>query len=208
VSAALLEIGAVARELGIAPSTLRSWERRYHVVVPRRGSNGQRLYDPDQLAVLRQVRAQVSRGVRVGAAHLALPGPAVVATASVRIEPTLDASSQARRAIDHLMRGHCDDPRFAFNLRLIASELVKNAVVHGETKDPIEVEAQLWPEWVELTVRNTGGRLQIKSLRSRRGNAGRGLDIVDALADAWSIDTGPRGTCVSVRLRLRTIGAG
>ena len=205
MSAALLEIGAVARELGIAPSTLRSWERRYHVVVPRRGSNGQRLYDADQLAVLRQVRAQVSRGVRVGAAHLALPalpGPVVVATPSVRIEPTLEASAHARRAIDDLLQGRCDDDRFAFNLRLIASELVKNAVVHSETEDPIEVEAQLWPEWVELKVTNTGGRLQIKSLRSRRHNAGRGLDIVDALADAWSIDTSARGTCVTVRLQL------
>ncbi len=202
MSATLLEIGAVARELGIAPSTLRSWERRYHLVVPRRGPNGQRLYDPDQLAALRQVRAQVSLGVRVGAAHRALPGPAVVATTSVRIEPTPEASSHARRAIDHLLQGRCNDDRFAFNFRLIASELVKNAVVHSKTKDPIEVEAQLWPEWVELKVTNTGGRLQMKSLRSRRPNAGRGLDIVDALADSWSIDSGPRGTCVSVRVGL------
>jgi DNA-binding transcriptional MerR regulator len=202
VSTSLLEIGAVARELGIAPSTLRSWERRYHLVVPRRGPNGQRLYDSDQLLVLRQIRAQVARGVRVGAAHLALPGPVVVATACVRLEPNLEASSQARRMIDELLRGSCDDARFAFNLRLIASELVKNAVVHGATQDPIELEAELYPEWAELKVRNTGGRLQIKSLRSRRRNAGRGLEIVDALADAWSIDSGPRGTCVTVRLGL------
>ena len=96
MSVALLEIGAVARELGIAPSTLRSWERRYHLVVPRRGSNGQRLYDPDQLVILRQIRAQTGRGVRAGAAHLALPGPVVVATAFVRLEPTVEASLRAR----------------------------------------------------------------------------------------------------------------
>jgi DNA-binding transcriptional MerR regulator len=202
VSASLLEIGAVARELGVAPSTLRSWERRYNLVVPRRGPNGQRLYDSDQLLVLRQIRAQVSRGVRAGAAHLALPGPLVVATACARIEPTLEASLQARQTIDELLLGRCGDERFGFNLRLIASELVKNAVVHGETEDPIVLEAELYPEWAELKVRNTGGRIQIKSLRSRRRNAGRGLEIVDALADAWSIDTGPLGTCVSVRLEL------
>jgi anti-sigma regulatory factor (Ser/Thr protein kinase) len=79
---------------------------------------------------------------------------------------------------------------------------VKNAVVHGDTHDPIEIEAHLCPAWAELKVRNTGGRLQIKSLRSRPRNAGRGLEIVDVLADAWSIDTGPRGTCVTVRLAI------
>jgi DNA-binding transcriptional MerR regulator len=202
VSVGLLEIGAVARELGIAPSTLRSWERRYHLVVPRRGPNGQRLYDTEQLVVLHEIRAQVRRGVRAGAAHLALPDPVSLATICVRLEPTLDAPQQVRRTIDELLRGHRHDPRFAFNLRLIASELVKNAVVHGDTHDPIEIEAHLCPAWAELKVRNTGGRLQIKSLRSRPRNAGRGLEIVDVLADAWSIDTGPRGTCVTVRLAI------
>ncbi|HEX4521211.1 MAG TPA: MerR family transcriptional regulator [Gaiellaceae bacterium] len=200
MSAALLEIGAVARELGIAPSTLRSWERRYNLVVPRRGANGQRLYDSDQLVVLHQIRAQVRRGVRTGAAHLALPGSGSLASVCVRLEPSLEASSLARAAIDELLRGRNDDQRFAFNLRLIASELVKNAVVHGGTDDVIELEADLFPGWAELKVRNAGGRLQLKSLRPHRRNAGRGLEIVDALADAWAIDSGPRGTCFTVRL--------
>ena len=76
-----LEIGAVARELGVAPSTLRSWERRYRLVVPRRGPNGQRLYDVEQVAVLRQILAQVHRGVRAGAAHVAANAPAQLGVA-------------------------------------------------------------------------------------------------------------------------------
>ncbi len=175
-------------------------------MVPRRGPNGQRLYDPDQLVVLRQVRAQVSRGVRAGAAHLALPAPLVIAVASVQLQPTLEASLLARRTIDELLRDRVSDARFAFNLRLIASELVNNAVVHGQTRDPIELEAGLYAKWAELKIRNSGDRLQIKRLRSRPRNAGRGLEIVDALADAWSIDTGPLGTCVSVRLELSAAG--
>jgi hypothetical protein len=39
-------------------------------------------------------------------------------------------------------------------------------------------------------------------LRRRRREGGRGLDIVDALADAWSIDTGPLGTTITIRLSL------
>jgi hypothetical protein len=39
-------------------------------------------------------------------------------------------------------------------------------------------------------------------LRSRHGDGGRGLEIIDALADAWSVDTGPTGTTFTVRLPL------
>jgi hypothetical protein len=40
----------------------------------------------------------------------------------------------------------------------------------------------------------------MRKLRTRRREGGRGLEIVDALADAWSIETGPLGTKVTVRL--------
>jgi hypothetical protein len=55
---------------------------------------------------------------------------------------------------------------------------------------------------VEIRVHNAGRRLTLRSLRRKRVTSGRGLDIVDALADAWSIDSGPFGTTVAVRLRV------
>jgi DNA-binding transcriptional MerR regulator len=195
-----LEIGAVARELGVAPSTLRSWERRYRLVVPRRGPNGQRLYDVEQIAVLRQILAQVQRGVRAGAAHVAANAPAQLASRRVRLAPGLDAPNAARRLVDDLLAEQVTQDGFAFNLRLIASELVKNAVLYGAGDEPVELELQLYTEWVDLQVRNSGGRMRMKNLRRHRRDGGRGLEIVDALAEAWSIDSGPLGTAVSVRL--------
>ena len=62
---------------------------------------------------------------------------------------------------------------------------------------------QLFRDWAELRVQNGGGRLSIKSLRTRRRHGERGLEIVDALADAWSIDTGPLGTKITVRLPVQ-----
>jgi anti-sigma regulatory factor (Ser/Thr protein kinase) len=195
-----LEIGAVARELGVAPSTLRSWERRYHLVVPRRGPNGQRLYDSEQVVVLRQILAQVHRGVRAGAAHVAARTPTQLATRRVRLQPAPSAPHSARRLVDELLDGRQLHDGFAFNLRLVASELVKNAVLYGAEDEPVEFELLLYPEWVDLRVKNGGGRLRMKNLRTRRQDGGRGLEIVDALALSWSIDSGPRGTSVSVRL--------
>ena len=183
----------------MAPSTLRSWERRYRIVVPHRGANGQRLYDAEQVVLLRQILARVQRGMRAGAAHVAAKTPAIIASRRFRLEPAPEAPLEARRAVDEVVDGAYDDC-FAFNLRLVASELVKNAVLYGFDSAPVELQLQLYPEWVDLRVRNEGGRLRMKNLRTRRPNGGRGLEIVDALADSWSIVSGPRGTTVSVRL--------
>lgn len=197
----LLEIGVVARELGVTPSTLRTWERRYRLVVPQRGDHGQRLYDSDQIVVLRRVLAQVRRGSRARAAHENALSPRPIRTSRVRLAPSPEAPMEARRAVDALLEDG-DDARFAFYMRLVASELVKNAVLYGGRREPIRLELQLFRAWADLGVQNGGSRLTMKSLRTRRRDGGRGLEIVDALAEAWSIDTGPLGTKVAVRLPI------
>jgi DNA-binding transcriptional MerR regulator len=200
-----LEIGAVARELGVAPSTLRTWERRYRVVVPRRGRQGQRLYDPEQVVTLRRVLSQVRRGTRASLAHDLATGPRPIRTIRVRLDPTPQAPHDARRAVDRLLRD-ADDLRFAFFLRLVASELVKNAVLHGAGRSRISMTARLFTDSAELEIANGGTRLSLRRMRERRQEGGRGLDIVDELADAWSIDTGPGGTRVTVRLSAHLDG--
>lgn len=200
----LLEIGAVARQLGVAPSTLRTWERRYRLVVPHRGDQGQRLYDCDQIDLLGRVLVQVRRGARARAAHDLAGQPLPLRNSRFRFEPSPEAPLLARRALDELI-GESDNPRLAFYLRLVASELVKNAVLYGSKRDPIRMEATLFPDWIDLQVQNGGGRLSIKSLRTRRRQGGRGLEIVDALAEAWSIETGPLGTKIAVRLLVDAV---
>jgi transposase-like protein len=200
----LQEIGAVARELGVAPSTLRTWERRYHLIVPHRGEHGQRLYDGEQIVTLRRVLAQLRRGARARAAHDLATLPTPVRATRARFEPEPGAPALARRVIDELLA--YDDTRFAFYLRLVASELVKNAVLYGSDREPIRLEAKLFPDWAELRVQNSGGRLSMRKLRTRRREGGRGLEIVDALSDAWSIETGPLGTKVTVRLPAESTG--
>jgi DNA-binding transcriptional MerR regulator len=205
--AGLLEIGAVARELGVAPSTLRSWERRYRIVVPQRGDRGQRLYDSEQIVILRRVLDLVRRGTRTKSAHelVGVPGP--TRASRVWFEPSLEAPRLARRAVEELLEG-TESARFAFYVRLVASELVSNAVLYGSTGEPIQMELDLFMDGVELRVQNGGGRLNLKSLRARRHNGGRGLDIVDVIADAWSIDTGPFGTKITVRVPMETEPSG
>jgi DNA-binding transcriptional MerR regulator len=65
----LFSIGAVARMLELAPATIRTWEARYHLVVPHRSEGGQRLYSRDQVEQLRFVKSELGRGRRPGEAH-------------------------------------------------------------------------------------------------------------------------------------------
>ena len=89
-----------------------------------------------------------------------------------------------------------------FALQLVASELVKNAVLYGSSEQPIRLEVSVHRDWIELRVVNGGNRIVMSELRSRREGGGRGLEIVDALAWGWTIDSGPLETTVSVRLPI------
>lgn len=62
-------IGAVARMLGISPSTLRSWEDRYGTVRPARSKGSQRLYSRDQVDQLLFIKGQLDEGVQLSQAY-------------------------------------------------------------------------------------------------------------------------------------------
>jgi DNA-binding transcriptional MerR regulator len=62
-------IGAVARMVGVTPSTLRTWEDRYGLVVPERSAGGHRLYSRDQVEQLHFLAGAVTRGASPADAH-------------------------------------------------------------------------------------------------------------------------------------------
>jgi DNA-binding transcriptional MerR regulator len=65
----LYGIGAVAKMLGVAQQTLRTWEDRYGQVLPERTPGGQRLYSRDQVDQLLFVVQAIARGVQPADAH-------------------------------------------------------------------------------------------------------------------------------------------
>ncbi len=58
----MLTIKRAAALTGLSEATLRAWERRYAVVSPHRTESGYRLYDEQQLQVLRAMRDLVGDG--------------------------------------------------------------------------------------------------------------------------------------------------
>ncbi|HYL52274.1 MAG TPA: MerR family transcriptional regulator, partial [Acidimicrobiia bacterium] len=91
----LYSIGALARMLGMAPTTLRSWEERYGVVVPERTAGSQRLYSRDHLDQLRFVCRQMALGLSAADAHRTLAER--LATGTARFAG--DADEAAERTI-------------------------------------------------------------------------------------------------------------
>src|SRR5512141_472070 len=61
-------IKAVARLVGLLPVTLRAWERRYGLPLPRRGDQGYRLYSEYDLRTLRWLKNQLESGLSISRA--------------------------------------------------------------------------------------------------------------------------------------------
>lgn len=58
----LLRIGAFARRVGMEPTTVRAWERRYGLPRAARTVGGQRLYDEEAVRDVRRARRLVEQG--------------------------------------------------------------------------------------------------------------------------------------------------
>ncbi|MFJ9763370.1 MerR family transcriptional regulator [Streptomyces erythrochromogenes] len=72
-----LTTGAVARRLGVAPTTLRTWDRRYGIGPAAREDGRHRRWTPGDIAVLHEMCRLTSAGIPPAeAARAALAGPA------------------------------------------------------------------------------------------------------------------------------------
>ncbi|RST08991.1 MerR family transcriptional regulator [Streptomyces sp. WAC07149] len=81
--------GVLARRLGVPPTTIRSWERRYGIGPARRAPGRHRRWGPQDIAVLEEMCRLTSRGVPPAeAARAALagtrPGPAPAVPRPIR----------------------------------------------------------------------------------------------------------------------------
>jgi serine/threonine-protein kinase RsbW len=107
-----------------------------------------------------------------------------------------EAAAEARRALVGLAFPEITRE----NLALLVSELVNNAVLHagGSVRDRIQVELVNGTDSVRLAVHDGGRGFPCATPESGAPLAagGRGLVIVDALADTWGVDSDPDGCTV------------
>jgi MerR family transcriptional regulator, light-induced transcriptional regulator len=61
-------IKTVSLATGIPSTTLRAWERRYHLITPMRTRSGYRVYSDRDIAMLARVKALVDEGLKISEA--------------------------------------------------------------------------------------------------------------------------------------------
>jgi anti-anti-sigma factor len=119
-----------------------------------------------------------------------------------------DAPGVARTAVaqfctDHRVGAGGDDAA----AQLVASELVTNAVVHAGT--PIDLTLKLAGGNLQIAVRDGGGgRARLAGITDESAESGRGLLLVDALAQLWGNFQPGSGKVVWATVRVRPWPAG
>ena len=133
--------------------------------------------------------APVSRARRGGNGREAVPDE--ISTVFPSVAPS---AAGARRFVGAaLRRWNCQND-FVELVLLLTSELVTNAYRHARTETRVSV--RLDDGCVRIEVRDVGGgEPELRPLDTDRVD-GRGLQIVDAIADRWGYDTSPGGTSV------------
>lgn len=118
-------IGAVSRLTQIPAETLRVWERRYHVVEPRRGGGQTRLYDRNDVERLTVIKQLVDRG------H------------AISTVASLDLEELKTRLQEHHLQGIAAvDPEYDGKeiATLVVGETVATMVMEGEADmDGVEI---------------------------------------------------------------------
>ncbi len=127
-------------------------------------------------------------------AVLVLQGAPATTIVERRLDRTPQAVAEARAFLAGVCEGTPDlDPG---SLVLMLSELVTNAVRYG-SGDATDVLVELSPGAVRVEVRGDGEPFTPpRALPAATATCGRGLMIVDALADRWGVDGGDGRTAV------------
>jgi anti-sigma regulatory factor (Ser/Thr protein kinase) len=119
----------------------------------------------------------------------------LIATQTFRPEP--DEVRHARHFVTTLL-AELDLP--TEQAALVTSELVTNAVLHGRTEFRLEVDHDL--DSVRISVFDSGGGWPCRRPAAGDGDSGRGLRLVDHMAERWGVTWNDPGKAVWAELSL------
>jgi signal transduction histidine kinase len=134
--------------------------------------------------------------------HVAQAGRREASPHAERTSLTLPAENpsvpRARHFVDRALPGMC----WADEVSLLVSELASNAVRHART--PFTVSLQCDGSVVRVEVDDDGPGVPVVQNPPSHAVTGRGLVIVDAIADRWGVEASPVGKVVWFELACRS----
>jgi PAS domain S-box-containing protein len=112
---------------------------------------------------------------------------------SVALDPDPRNVRQARNVLrDALLRSGAED--LLDPATLLLSEIVTNAFVHAGTQ--VQVQVQSTAEALRVEVRDGGAHVPFRRHYSGTAGTGRGVQLMDELADRWGTEPGSNGKTV------------
>jgi len=121
---------------------------------------------------------------------------------SCRFDATLDSVHDARRFVGRHLSEF--DGGIAADVVLMTSELATNAICHSGTGFEMSLMADPADGFIRVEVRDEGGGEVVRHVPGTYEGTGRGLQIVDQLADRWGWRPADDGPGKSVWFELNT----
>lgn len=140
----LLTVAAVARRLGIAPATLRTWARRYGIGPTDHESGSHRRYCPEDLAKLTTMRRLIIAGMSPAEAA----EKALTVKSAIKMEKIVGEFSDRPDVIDalHSAANALDKSFIESTLRI---DIEKNGVIRSWQEVIVPVLVMLGKSWEE-----------------------------------------------------------
>lgn len=113
--------------------------------------------------------------------------------ASLTIPPDSASIAGSRRFTESFLRAHGLD-RLTDTMVLLVSEVVTNAIIHGESG--AELCLMLTGTTIRAEVRDGSRALPAVKQYSDNATTGRGMLIVESLASSWGTESDPKGKVV------------
>ena len=138
----LLTVSAVARRLGVAPATLRTWDRRYGLGPSSHEAGEHRRYCPNDLARLTMMRRLITTGLSPADAA----ERAKVHTGEISIEDLVDNFEVREELVDTLFRAAnaLDKPLLANALR---NDIAQHGIVSSWTEVIVPLLFLIGDDW-------------------------------------------------------------
>jgi anti-sigma regulatory factor (Ser/Thr protein kinase) len=121
-------------------------------------------------------------------------------SASIDLPPTAGSVPVARRLVQDVLRAW-QAPHDREDAALLATELVANVVDHVQGEANLTLELSMSDEWLRIAVVDGSAIRPVVQELSHDRPRGRGLRLVESIADRWGADDHDGGKRVWFDLR-------
>ncbi len=152
----LLTVAAVARRIGVAPATLRTWDRRYGLGPSLHEAGSHRRYSPADLAKLTLMRRLISTGVSPADAA----EQAKAHKGAVKIEKLVDNFEHREELVDALHRAATILDK-SFIETVLRKDIAEHGVIASWTEVIVPLLVIVGDEW-----ERTGAGIEVEHMLS------------------------------------------